>query len=134
MRLCLMVCVGFKRINWFSQKYIPPGIHINDINRSFNINNDNNDNDTLLHSVQEIKILEEESRQWQLGQTEECIIDVWWMVADGGFIMLIPYIMKLHNFWEKTQLRMNLVTNKSNGDQCLTFYSERMSCLGVQTH
>eukprot|EP01084_Bolivina_argentea_P132549 233922_1 len=29
------------------------------------------------------------------------IIDIWWLVDDGGLILLLPYIMCLHNFFYK---------------------------------
>ena len=27
-------------------------------------------------------------------------IDVWWLIDDGGLLMLIPYVLKQHTFWK----------------------------------
>jgi len=47
---------------------------------------------------------------WEGGQGKDTVIDVWWMIDDGGLCMLIPYIMKLHKFWARCKLRMLLVS------------------------
>jgi len=47
---------------------------------------------------------------WEGGQGKDTVIDVWWMIDDGGLCMLIPYIMKLHKFWGRCKLRMLLVS------------------------
>ena len=41
-------------------------------------------------------------------------IDVWWMLDDGGFTMLLPHLMKQDPFWKDCKLRMNLVVNKND--------------------
>eukprot|EP00488_Nonionellina_sp_1-RS-2012_P003984 TRINITY_DN886_c0_g1_i1.p1 TRINITY_DN886_c0_g1~~TRINITY_DN886_c0_g1_i1.p1 ORF type:complete len:177 (-),score=40.89 TRINITY_DN886_c0_g1_i1:335-865(-) len=49
------------------------------------------------------------------GQSEDTYtIDVWWMIDDGGLCMLIPYIMKLHKFWSKCELRMLMVADENS--------------------
>merc|ERR1711920_122864 len=50
------------------------------------------------------------SQAWAAGQGKDTVIDVWWMIDDGGLCMLIPYIMKLHKFWARCKLRMLLVS------------------------
>ncbi len=42
------------------------------------------------------------------------IIDIYWLVDDGGLILLLPYIMRLHNFFIKCRVRINLVTDYTN--------------------
>lgn len=49
---------------------------------------------------------------WAAGQGKDTVIDVWWMIDDGGFCMLLPYIMKLHKFWSRCTLRMLLVAEE----------------------
>jgi len=49
------------------------------------------------------------SQAWAAGQGKDTVIDVWWMIDDGGLCMLIPYIMKLHKFWNRCKLRMLMV-------------------------
>merc|ERR1711971_665439 len=39
----------------------------------------------------------------------DTVIDVWWMIDDGGLCMLIPYIMTMHKFWARCKLRMLMV-------------------------
>ena len=33
-------------------------------------------------------------------------IDVWWIVLDGGLLMLIPFLLKQHRTWKNTKLRI----------------------------
>merc|ERR1711997_731255 len=51
---------------------------------------------------------------WEGGQGKDTVIDVWWMIDDGGLCMLIPYIMKLHKFWARCKLRMLLVSEDAS--------------------
>eukprot|EP01084_Bolivina_argentea_P015659 29356_1 len=44
---------------------------------------------------------------------ESLYIDVWWLIDDGGLTVLLPYIMKLHTFWNKCKLRLNIIANKN---------------------
>jgi len=53
------------------------------------------------------------SKAWAAGQGKDTVIDVWWMIDDGGLCMLIPYIMKLHKFWKRCKLRMLMVSDGS---------------------
>ena len=46
---------------------------------------------------------------WNLNNCFENIIDVWWIVDDGGLILLIPYIMCLCTYWSKCKVRINLI-------------------------
>eukprot|EP01084_Bolivina_argentea_P000479 897_1 len=50
------------------------------------------------------------AQAWAVGQGKDTVIDVWWMIDDGGLCMLIPYIMKLHKFWQRCDLRMLMVS------------------------
>uniref|UniRef100_A0A8C9XRB8 Solute carrier family 12 member 4 n=1 Tax=Sander lucioperca TaxID=283035 RepID=A0A8C9XRB8_SANLU len=33
-------------------------------------------------------------------------IDVWWIVHDGGMLMLLPFLLKLHKVWRKCKMRI----------------------------
>ncbi|XP_063801328.1 solute carrier family 12 member 4 isoform X1 [Pseudophryne corroboree] len=33
-------------------------------------------------------------------------IDVWWIVHDGGMLMLLPFLLKQHKVWKKCQMRI----------------------------
>jgi len=54
------------------------------------------------------------SQAWSVGQGKDTVVDVWWMIDDGGLCMLIPYIMKLHKFWSRCKLRLIMVTEEDD--------------------
>merc|ERR1740123_60734 len=54
------------------------------------------------------------SQAWSAGQGKDTVVDVWWMIDDGGLCMLIPYIMKLHKFWSRCKLRLLMVAEKDD--------------------
>eukprot|EP01083_Nonionella_stella_P229388 811983_1 len=56
------------------------------------------------------------SSAWAAGQGKDTVIDVWWMIDDGGLCMLVPYIMKLHKFWQRCKLRMLMVSDEDTID------------------
>jgi solute carrier family 12 sodium/potassium/chloride transporter 2 len=56
------------------------------------------------------------SSAWAAGQGKDTVIDVWWMIDDGGLCMLVPYIMKLHKFWQRCKLRMLMVSEEDSID------------------
>ena len=33
-------------------------------------------------------------------------IDIWWIVLDGGLLMLIPFLLRQHRTWKNTKLRI----------------------------
>lgn len=33
-------------------------------------------------------------------------IDIWWIVHDGGILMLIPFLLKQHRTWKNCKLRI----------------------------
>jgi len=33
-------------------------------------------------------------------------IDIWWIVHDGGLLMLLPFLLKQHKTWKNCQLRI----------------------------
>ena len=33
-------------------------------------------------------------------------IDIWWIVHDGGLLMLLPFLLKQHKTWKNCKLRI----------------------------
>merc|ERR1719384_838058 len=54
------------------------------------------------------------TQAWSAGQGKDTVVDVWWMIDDGGLCMLIPYIMKLHKFWSRCKLRLLMVAEEDS--------------------
>lgn len=40
-------------------------------------------------------------------------IDVWWILHDGGLLMLIPHLLRLHKVWQKCEIRLFTVANEN---------------------
>jgi len=40
------------------------------------------------------------------GDMVEGVIDIWWIVHDGGLLMLLPFLLKQHRTWRKCRLRI----------------------------
>ena len=83
-----------------------------------NNNNDHIQNVSPIMSMPRNREQEEDaiflSNAWAAGQGKDTVIDVWWMIDDGGLCMLIPYIMKLHKFWQRCKLRMLMVSEEDS--------------------
>lgn len=127
MNVNIIICCGFKRINWVSNHFVPLAVNtdIDDLtaiegggNNGGNVsgggftsaNMDIDDN--YNYSDDDIaKTTVFDPNQWTKGQKNATMIDVWWMVDDGGFVMLLPYIMKRHSFWSQCKLRLNIVAS-----------------------
>ena len=54
------------------------------------------------------------AQNWSAGQGKDTVVDVWWMIDDGGLCMLIPYILKLHKFWSRCKLRLLMVAEEED--------------------
>lgn len=39
-------------------------------------------------------------------------IDVWWVVHDGGLLMLLPFLLKQHKVWKHCTLRIFTVAGR----------------------
>ncbi|OQR87651.1 hypothetical protein ACHHYP_08420 [Achlya hypogyna] len=45
-------------------------------------------------------------------------IDIWWILHDGGLLLLIPYLLRLHPVWRKCKLRLySVVSVKEDADE-----------------
>jgi len=40
------------------------------------------------------------------GDTVKGYIDIWWIVHDGGLLMLLPFLLKQHKTWKKCHMRI----------------------------
>ena len=40
------------------------------------------------------------------GNTEERVIDVYWLFDDGGLTLLLPYLLTLRKYWSKAKIRL----------------------------
>jgi hypothetical protein len=43
-------------------------------------------------------------------------IDIWWVVADGGILLLLPFLLKKHPVWRRCRTRLFAVADKINDD------------------
>ena len=39
-------------------------------------------------------------------------IDIWWIVHDGGLLLLLGHLLSKHKYWERCKLRVNTVVEK----------------------
>jgi len=135
MGMGLMVVTGAKRINWFLDEYAPPAIEHDD-EEDDNEEENGDETEIVTHSEagssnrdhisnvspamrmpQSSKHAEDAmflSKALAAGQSKQTVIDVWWMIDDGGLCMLIPYIMKKHKFWSQCKLRMLMVAEEDS--------------------
>eukprot|EP00484_Ammonia_sp_Unknown_P020249 CAMPEP_0197038040 /NCGR_PEP_ID=MMETSP1384-20130603/15088_1 /TAXON_ID=29189 /ORGANISM="Ammonia sp." /LENGTH=1085 /DNA_ID=CAMNT_0042468433 /DNA_START=45 /DNA_END=3302 /DNA_ORIENTATION=+ len=140
MGMGVMVVVQFKRINWFLDQYAPPAIqhdiaeegdHSPRSDKSPRIADNPENyapaeegpgyNDGEVSTAVQIPRVAKRaddivflSKAWEAGQGKQTVIDVWWMIDDGGLCMLIPYIMKRHQFWQNCKLRMLMVAEEDS--------------------
>lgn len=42
----------------------------------------------------------------------EGTIDVWWIVHDGGLLMLLAHLLQQHRVWNKCRLRVHTVSEE----------------------
>ena len=128
MKLGLIICNGLERVDWdyfeyklYEDNFIKP-FEINgnkDNTKDNDPNNDDDDVDTQLQQYKPTEVL----RGPPVSSTLEVvnghpvtIIDVWWLLDDGGLAMLLPHIMRRHSYWKDCKLRMNLIVDKEGVD------------------
>ena len=55
-------------------------------------------------------------------------IDVWWIVHDGGLLLLLPHLLQLHRAWRGCRLRIFSVINEyTNESETIEAFSVRVS-------
>lgn len=43
---------------------------------------------------------------------QEGVIDVWWIVHDGGLLLLLAHLLQQHKIWRKCKVRVHTVAEK----------------------
>lgn len=43
---------------------------------------------------------------------QEGVVDVWWIVHDGGLLLLLAHLLQQHKIWRKCKLRVHTVAEK----------------------
>ncbi|XP_070576078.1 solute carrier family 12 member 4-like isoform X2 [Ptychodera flava] len=59
-------------------------------------------NKNALLIPKNVQMFPESSEKYEAGTT----IDVWWIVHDGGMLMLLPFLLKQHRTWKHCSLRI----------------------------
>jgi len=44
------------------------------------------------------------------------VIDVWWLIDDGGLTLLVPYLISRHKFWSWCKLRLFLIAQPGSAN------------------
>lgn len=44
-------------------------------------------------------------------------IDIWWIVADGGILLLLPFLLKKHRVWQSCSTRLFVLTQQDDADR-----------------
>eukprot|EP00510_Aplanochytrium_minuta_P002942 CAMPEP_0184007866 /NCGR_PEP_ID=MMETSP0954-20121128/1610_1 /TAXON_ID=627963 /ORGANISM="Aplanochytrium sp, Strain PBS07" /LENGTH=1067 /DNA_ID=CAMNT_0026286821 /DNA_START=619 /DNA_END=3822 /DNA_ORIENTATION=+ len=63
--------------------------------------------------------------------SERPTIDVWWLIHDGGILVLLPYILQSHREWKECKMRIFAITpkdlvNQLKTEQTLRSYLENL--------
>jgi len=56
------------------------------------------------------------SLSWQ-GGVQEGVIDVWWIVHDGGLRFLLAHLLQQHKIWRKCKLRVQTVAERLDNSE-----------------
>jgi len=54
-------------------------------------------------------------------------IDIWWIVADGGILILLPFLLCKHRVWQHCKVRLFAVADAASGDNEEDIYKELKS-------
>lgn len=46
-------------------------------------------------------------------ETQNGTIDLWWIIHDGGLLLLIVFLLKKHRIWQKCKLRLFTVAREN---------------------
>ncbi|XP_024400955.1 uncharacterized protein [Physcomitrium patens] len=57
---------------------------------------------------------------------QEGFIDVWWIVHDGGLLLLLAHLLRQHKIWRKCKLRVHTVAEKLDNSQVVKKNLERL--------
>lgn len=57
---------------------------------------------------------------------QEGVIDVWWIVHDGGLLLLLAHLLQQHKIWRKCKLRVHTVAEKLDNSEVVKKNLERL--------
>ena len=57
---------------------------------------------------------------------QEGVIDVWWIVHDGGLLLLLAHLLQQHKIWRKCKLRLHTVAEKLDNSEEVKRNLERL--------
>jgi potassium/chloride transporter 4/5/6 len=60
------------------------------------------------------------------GDVQEGYVDVWWIVHDGGLLLMIAHLLKQHRIWRKCKLRVHVVSEKFHDPVAVKKTMEKM--------
>ena len=61
-------------------------------------------------------------------------IDIWWIVGDGGVLLLLPSLLKKHKVWSGCHIRLFVLADRA-GDDVEKMQQELDTCRGlIWTH
>ena len=59
-------------------------------------------------------------------ELQEGVIDVWWIVHDGGLLLLLAHLLQQHKIWRKYKLRVHTVAEKLDNSEDVKKDLERL--------
>ncbi|KAG0586431.1 hypothetical protein KC19_2G090200 [Ceratodon purpureus] len=57
---------------------------------------------------------------------QEGVIDVWWIVHDGGLLLLLAHLLQQHKIWRKCKLRVHTVAEKLDNSEVVKKNLEKL--------
>lgn len=52
-------------------------------------------------------------------ETQQGYIDVWWIIHDGGLLLLMAHLLQKHKVWRDCKLRVHMVASEDDDSQAL---------------
>ena len=68
---------------------------------------------TIIAARKSLLVLKVDSTYPTSSDSRSGYIDIWWILHDGGLLMLIPYLLKRHRVWKTCTLRLFTVVGES---------------------
>merc|ERR1712048_12755 len=75
----------------------------------------------LLRTVQtavtfnKVMLVAKGDRWPEFNETVSGTIDIWWIVGDGGILLLLPFLMKKHKVWGSCRTRLFVLAKRTPG-------------------
>lgn len=61
-----------------------------------------------------------------IDEFQEGTIDVWWIVHDGGLLLLLAHLLQQHKIWRKCKLRVHTVAEKLDNSEVVKKNLEKL--------